>query len=270
MMSMSSFSPAIEPGTRVVYRAPIGQWICKPLLTLFVFGLIGGLAAWALWGAVGPKLWPTTAPPWWWHVVASAGVLLVALALNMLISRDMGCRLVLTEHKLRLSGLVFGRSYPYHMVRLIKLTKRERSSAAVNRIELKIGRWTRSKLLLRTKDAHECFDALRSLCPQAPAIGLDYRTYQPADEAYAKQGHETLAADFRGKSRRLLAGSIAGGLASIVMLAGLVFGGSAVRTHLRVWVMTFILPPISAGAYSTSRKCARTAREHETKAADVS
>jgi hypothetical protein len=175
-------------------------------------------------------------------------------------------KIVLTEDHFWIGGFVFGKTYPYERVRLIKLMHPEKTIGKSHQLVIESASRPTSQrntsLWLKPRDAEECFEAMRSLCPQAPAIGLGDEAFRPAEEQFAGAGHAILAQEFRKKSRQLLRASVVMSIFAIALGAGLIFGGPKFRQHPKPWIGVVVLPMFAAGSFIASRRQKQVSRQH--------
>lgn len=265
---MTTVVEPVLPGQdqiRITYIGPLSQWVFKAIVVMFVTILLSTMFAAIMWGVVGPAIWKhSPGPPLWWHW--AVGLLLLALVIGLvkITSREMRRKIVLTEDHFWIGGFVFGQTYPYERVRLIKLTHPEKTIGKSHQLVIESGPTVRrnTSLWLKPRDAEECFEAMRSLCPQAPAIGLGDEAFRPAEEKFAGAGHAILAQEFRKKSRQMLRASIAMLVFALALGAGLIFGGPGFRQHPKPWIGVVALPVFAAGSFIASRRHKHISRKH--------
>ncbi len=239
----------------VVYRSPWNHRGGAVAIGMLATLLLGGALAAIYWALLVPNLWGTS-PPTGAHVLG--GALLLPLPVIMLLVQNLEepSRLIVRDDSIWLGGVLAGRTIRYDEVSLLELERPDGTVGKAHKLIVR-GRTRRSRSIwLRTADAQEAFDALRTLCEHAPAIGDQQEAYDPRNAHFAQQGRSALAREFRRKARKSLAGTLGCGCLAILSVSLLVFGGPAARRQPKAWIGAVLLPLAAVGcavAWSQNR-----------------
>jgi hypothetical protein len=228
---MKSPLDSTEP-QRVEFRSPVANRVYKIfkatfstiMLTLF---LAMGVVALIMWQ------WPNQQPDW----AIALGALIVLAFVGWMVwvfDRLDATRLILMEYELWIGGRFFGRRASYDDMRLIKLEQPGGAVGKVAQVHLHRTRGGPMTIWLRIADAQDCFAALRSMCGQSPAIGLD-AVYGPERDEFAEQARHVLRREFEHRARRSLSAAIMAGVFGAALMGGLAAGGVA-----RGWPLTLV------------------------------
>jgi len=271
-MSRASFiAPDVGEPQPVVFTTPMGTRVIgaimraclSMLLTLLVFGSLGGLAT----TIPGVQSQP-------WFVAAVFGLPPIACVLAyVLIKRRQPTRLTLAADRVRVGGRFLGRDVGYDDLALMKIERPEKTIGDGVVLTLRPVRGRQQRLWLRGRDADDCFHALRNMSEHVAAIGLVGETYLPGDPQHSAAGRAAVAGEHRRKARRALTSAVITGMLAVFAAASLLLGASNSRLKVRAWVWVAVMPIVSVasmGVYLTHKRRAEamspdTADAHETR-----
>lgn len=243
----------------MVYRSPAAERVFSVIKTVFVSFLLISVAA----GFAGALLLPTVQKGSAAWVLAPLGLVVLAIPFLVvyLANRGEPTRLSMFDDRLEIGGRLFRRRFTYDELHMVKLETPDNKIGKSVKLLIEpkpgksIGMW------LKADEAQECFDALRSMSPHIPAIGLGQSLHAPVDPRFADRGRQILAQEFRRRAQRALMGGIASCVVGCLIIGGLIFGGPAVRQRPRSWMMAAVFPIAGAGAIVTSFGLRRKSRE---------
>src|SRR6185503_7467764 len=97
--------------------------------------------------------------------------------------------------------------------------------------------------------AQECMEARHGICGRAVAIDARGNIARPADERFAAQCEAIVKRETTTAERNLLGSAIGLAVLGVGCIAALVFGGSTVQHHPKVWIGAIICPIGSATSF---------------------
>ncbi len=169
-------------------------------------------------------------------------------------------RLVLRDDGLWMGGMLTGKTVPFERIALLKL---DLVPSAINPIgKLTIVHDRREVfVLLERSEAVECFDALRSLCDGAAAIGLDDAYHPPASPDHHIEGRQRLLREFSRRRSECLALAIILGCMAISAAVFLTLSTTALAGLLISHIIGAGLAAMCGGAIWRYMKISRTIAE---------
>jgi hypothetical protein len=239
-----------------VFARTARAMICL-LLVIIVSAMIGGVL----------PAFRGQSPPLWLLIALLIMPWPLAVMLYIAMVRRAPARICLREDVIQTGGWLTGRDTPYEGIRMLKVERPEKTVGNQGLLTLQVPDKSLVKIWLKSAEALECFDALRSLCPHAPAIGLSGETYEPLDASHADAGRRTLADEYRRRAVWAMGTAVVMGALAPLHLAAIVFGWSAGLGRSPPVTRTIILAGVSIGALVSSLEQRRRARAIEATAA---
>jgi hypothetical protein len=199
-------------------------------------------------------------PPW---LVVS--MLLMPLPLSgmlyVVMVRRRPSRLALRDDVIRIGGCLLGRDVPYENVWLLRLAEPDKTIGGERLLTVQTTRGSKVRIWLASREALECFDALRGLGTHTLGIGLRGEILTPSDPTLTHQGRRTLGREYRRKARTYLITAIVVGMISLCCAMLLLLNLGSAQSHPGVWIRTIglgVFAILTLAASLEQRRRART------------
>ncbi len=262
-------SAAIEDSLAIInvaYRTPWGSrviaFMARLALSLLVF-IFGGALVGGLMAAYQPLQ-----PPTWMIVALPMTSLVLAAVLFVRLARRKPNRLAFRDEAVHTGGWLLGRRIPYGQIALLEMEAPESTLGDQRLLWLHPSRGGRIRIWLRSNEAIECFDAMRGLCPHAPAIDVGGETLMPLDPACDGAGIHTLVTELRRKARRYLIGAVCLGALMLFYIVGSLLGTTSTTRRWGAWASSAAFGMAGLGILAASLDLRRRAIELERKLDD--